>query len=239
MKSDDLLPRIDRRTLVSGLALLPAAGSLLSTPVRAQNASSAPLASWTDCPAKQAIIDFVRATTDQSSPKLVAAEDRIVCSDLDGTLWVERPIYTQVVYCLDRVPAVVTQKPELKNREPFKTVMSGDKAAIAALSLPALEEILAATLAGMDTFEADVAKWLGTAKCPRWDPLYTDLTYQPMQEVLQFMRDSGDDIGLVTAAVVRILSASIRNGSMASRRSRWSEQWAGQSLATLKTASRS
>ena len=81
MKSDDLLPRIDRRTLVSGLALLPAAGSLLSTLVRAQNASSAPLASWTDGPAKQAIIDFVRATTDQSSPKFVAAEDRIVCFD--------------------------------------------------------------------------------------------------------------------------------------------------------------
>jgi hypothetical protein len=149
MKSDDLLPRIDRRTLGSGLALLPAAGSLLSTPVRAQNASSAPLASWTDGPAKQAIINFARSTTDQSSPKFVAAEDRIVCFDQDGTLWVEKPIYTQVVYCLDRVPAVVTQKPELKNREPFKTVMSGDKAAIAALSLPALEEILAATLAGM------------------------------------------------------------------------------------------
>ena len=81
MKSDDLLPRIDRRTLVSGLALLPAAGSLLSTPVRAQNASSAPQASWTDGPAKQTIIDFVRATTDQSSPKFVAAEDRIVCFD--------------------------------------------------------------------------------------------------------------------------------------------------------------
>ena len=110
MKSDDLLPRIDRRTLVSGLALLPAAGSLLSTPVRAQDASRAPLASWTDGPAKQAIIDFVRATTDRSSPKFVAAEDRIVCFDQDGTLWVEKPIYAQVVYCLDRVPAVVAQK---------------------------------------------------------------------------------------------------------------------------------
>jgi phosphoglycolate phosphatase-like HAD superfamily hydrolase len=200
MKSDDLLPRIDRRTLVSGLALLPATGSLLSTPARAQNASSAPLASWIDGPAKQAIIDFVRATTDQSSPKFVAAEDRIVCFDQDGTLWVEKPIYTQVVYCLDRVPAVVAQKPELKNREPFKTVMSGNKAAIAALSLPALEEILAATLTGMsvDTFEVDVANWLGTARHPRWDRLYTDLTYQPMQEVLQFMRDSGYKTNIVT-----------------------------------------
>jgi phosphoglycolate phosphatase-like HAD superfamily hydrolase len=200
MKSDDLLPGIDRRTLVSGLALLPAAGSFLSMPVRAQDASSAPLASWTDGPAKQAIIDFVRATTDRSSPKFVAPEDRIVCFDQDGTLWVEKPIYTQVLYCLDRVPAVVAQKPELKNRGPFKSVLSGDKAAIAALPLPALEEILAATLTGMsvDTFEADVAKWLGTAKDPRWNRLYTDLTYQPMQEVLQFMRDSGYKTYIVT-----------------------------------------
>ena len=80
MKSDEL-PRIDRRTLVSGLALLPAAGSLLSTPVRAQNAPSAPLASWTDGPAKQAIINFVRATTDRSSPKFVAAEDHLPTLD--------------------------------------------------------------------------------------------------------------------------------------------------------------
>jgi phosphoglycolate phosphatase-like HAD superfamily hydrolase len=200
MKSDGLLPGIDRRTLVSGLALLPVVGSFLSTPVRAQDTSNAPLASWTDGPAKQAIIDFVRTTTDRSSPKFVAAEHRIVCFDQDGTLWVEKPIYTQVLYCLDRVPAVVAQKPELKNRGPFKTVLSGDKAAIAALPLHALEEILAATLTGMsvDTFEADVAKWLSTAKDPRWNRLYTDLTYQPMQEVLQFMRDSGYKTYIVT-----------------------------------------
>jgi phosphoglycolate phosphatase-like HAD superfamily hydrolase len=200
MKSDDLTPRIDRRAVVAGLALLPAAGSLLATPVRAQTASGAPLASWIDGPAKQAIIDFVRATTDRSSPEFVAAEDRIVCFDQDGTLWVEQPIYTQVVYCLDRVPAVIAQQPELKNRQPFKTVMSGDKAAIAALSLHALEEILAVTLTGMSVgaFEADVAKWLGTAKHPRWDRLYTDLTYQPMQEVLQLMRDSGYKTYIVT-----------------------------------------
>lgn len=200
MKSNDLLPGIDRRTLVSGLALLPAAGSLLSMPVRAQNASNAPLASWADGPAKQAIIDFVRATTDRSSPKFVAAEDRIVCFDQDGTLWVEKPIYTQVIYCLDRVPVVVAQRPALKNREPFKIVMSGDKAAIAALPLPALEEILAATLTGMsvETFESDVAKWLGRAKHPRWDRPYTDLTYLPMMEVLQFMRDSGYKTYIVT-----------------------------------------
>jgi phosphoglycolate phosphatase-like HAD superfamily hydrolase len=200
MNSDDMSPGIDRRALVSGLALLPAAGSLLSIPVRAQNASNAPLPSWTDGPAKQAIIDFVRATTDRSSPKFVATEYRIACFDQDGTLWVEKPMYAQVVYCLDRVPAVVAQNPELKNREPFKIVMSGDQTAIAALALPDLEEILAATLTGMsvDTFEADVAKWLGIAKHPRWGRLHTDLTYQPMQELLQFMRDNGYRTYIVT-----------------------------------------
>src|SRR5579862_5062103 len=173
---------VSRRALLSALAVLPAfSGSLLPVSAWAQTtASSGPLPSWNDGAAKQAIVDFVRATTDQGSPNFVPPEDRVATFDQDGTLWVEKPIYAQVVYCLDRVPAVVAQKPELKKREPFKTVMSGDKAAIAALSLPALEEILAATLTGMsvDAFEADVAKWLGTAKHPRWDRPYTDLTYQ-------------------------------------------------------------
>jgi hypothetical protein len=117
----------DRRMFVSRLALLPAfAGSLLPATAQAQTATAAPLASWNDGPAKQAILDFVRATTDRASPKFVPAEERIACFDQDGTLWVEKPIYTQVVYCLERVPAVVADKPGLKKREPFKTVLSGD-----------------------------------------------------------------------------------------------------------------
>ena len=201
MKSDDLSAGIDRRTLVSGLALLPAVASLLSRPAQAQgSSSSAPLPSWNEGPAKQAIIDFVRATTDQSSQKFVAAEDRIACFDQDGTLWVEKPIYTQVVYCLDRVPAVVAQKPALRNREPFKTVLSGDREAIAKLSLHDLEEVLVATLTGMpvEVFQAEVKKWIATAEHPRWKRLYTDLTYQPMQEVLQYMRDNGYKTYIVT-----------------------------------------
>jgi hypothetical protein len=107
MKSDDLSFGIDRRTLVSGLALLPVlSGTLLSTSAQAQTTSAA-LASWNDGPAKQVILDFVRATTDQASQKFVPPEDRIATFDQDGTLWVEHPIYSQVVYCLDRVPAVV------------------------------------------------------------------------------------------------------------------------------------
>jgi phosphoglycolate phosphatase-like HAD superfamily hydrolase len=201
MKSDDPSRGIDRRALVSNLVLLPALSTtLLSSPVQAQTTLTAPLASWNEGPAKQAILDFVRATTDQGSSKFVPAEDRIATFDQDGTLWVEHPIYSQVVYCLDRVPDVVAAKPQLKNIGAFKTVLSGDREAIAKLSLPEFEKILVATLTGMpvETFEADVEKWLATAKHPRWKRLYTELTFQPMQEVLQYLRDNGFKTYIVT-----------------------------------------
>src|SRR5262245_10148944 len=98
------------------------------------HAQTDPLPSWNDGPAKQRIVAFVRTTTTPSSPTFVPPEARIATFDQDGTLWVEHPIYTQVVYCLDRIPAVVAKKPELKNVEPFKTVLSGDRAAIAKLT---------------------------------------------------------------------------------------------------------
>ncbi len=120
--------------------------------------------------------------------------------DQDGTLWVEQPMYTQVMYCLERVPALVEKKPELKNVEPFKTVLSGNREAMAKLSMKDLEKILAATLTGMsvDEFSAEVKKWLATAKHPRYDRLYTELTYQPMQEVLRYLRANGFKTYIVT-----------------------------------------
>src|SRR5215472_9988525 len=140
MTSNNFPSGIDRRIFVSGLALLPALSStVLSTLVQAQTAPGA-LASWNDGPAKQAILDFVRATTEQGSPKFVPLEDRIATFDQDGTLWVEHPIYSQVVYCLDRVPAVVEKNPKLRSVEPFKTVLSGNREAIAKLSLHDLEK---------------------------------------------------------------------------------------------------
>jgi phosphoglycolate phosphatase-like HAD superfamily hydrolase len=206
---------IDRRALISGLALLPALSpTLLPDAARAQVTPRGPLASWNEGAAKQTILDFVRATTDQGSPKFVPPEERIACFDQDGTLWVEHPIYTQVVYCLDRVPAVVERKPELKNREPFKTVLSGNSEAIAKLSLRDLEEILATTLTGMpvEVFEAEARKWIETAKHPRWKRPYTDLVYQPMLEVLQYMRGNGYKTYIVTGGgqdFVRVYSQQI------------------------------
>jgi phosphoglycolate phosphatase-like HAD superfamily hydrolase len=158
------------------------------------------LPSWNDGAAKRAIISFMKATTEPGSPDFVPQADRIAAFDQDGTLWVEKPMYSQVIYCLDRVPVVVKEKPELANVEPFKTVMSGDREAIAKLPVPDLEKILAAPLTGMpvEEFTAEVAKWLDTAKDPRWRRPYTELTYLPMQEALKYLRASGYKTYIVT-----------------------------------------
>lgn len=148
------------------MALLPALSvPLLTAPASAQTTSGA-LPSWNEGPAKQAILDFVRDTTDRASPKFVPPEERIATFDQDGTLWVEHPVYSQMVYCLDRVPVLAEQKPELKNEEPFKTVLSGNREAIAKLPMRDLEKIILVTLTGMttDEFEAEGKKWLATAK---------------------------------------------------------------------------
>jgi len=152
-----------------------------------------PLPSWNDGPAKQAILSFVGATTDAGQPTFVPPAERIATFDQDGTLWVEHPMYSQVVYCLERVPAVVKAKPELAQVEPFQTVLSGNREAMAKLSMPDLEKILAATLTGMsvDEFRGEVTKWIESTRDPRWKRPYTELTYVPMQEVLQYLRANG------------------------------------------------
>ena len=159
-----------------------------------------PLPSWNDGAAKQAIVKFVKETTTQGSPKFVPPAERIATFDQDGTLWVEQPIYSFVMYALDRVPEVVKAKPELKNVEPFKTVLSGNREAMAKLTLPDLEKIIAATFTGMsvDDFNAEVSKWIASAKDPRWKRPYTELVYQPMQEVLKYLRDNGYKTYIVT-----------------------------------------
>ncbi len=197
-----MLARFSRLlTLVAVLAFAPSAGRAFGQPSTTDPPNTGdPLPSWNDGRAKNAILTFVRETTQPGTAKFVPAEDRIVTFDQDGTLWVEHPMYTQVVYCLDRVSAVVKQKPELKDVEPFKTVLSGDEEAIAKLPMKDLEEILAATLTGMTTeeFKADVKAWLGTARHRRWNRPYTDLTYQPMLELLKYFRSCGFKTYIVT-----------------------------------------
>ena len=159
-----------------------------------------PLGSWNDGDAKRAIVALVRATTDRSSPSFIRPEERVATFDEDGTLWVERPVPTQLVYCLERVPAVVAARPELAQSEPFKTVLSGDRAAVAKLSKADLEKIVAATLAGMsvEAFTADVRRWLATARDPRWKRPYTELVYQPMVELMKYLRRHGFKTYIVT-----------------------------------------
>ena len=167
---------------------------------RVTSAAGDPLPSWNDTATKKALLDFLRVTTDRSSPKFVPEPERIATFDQDGTLWVEHPIYTQAVYCFDRVPAVVKAKPELANVEPFKTVLTGNLQAIAKLSRPDLEKILVATLTGMsvDEFEEQATSWLETARDPRWKKRPTELIYLPMVEVLAFMRANGYKTYIVT-----------------------------------------
>ncbi len=184
---------------------------LLAAPAGAQ---TDPLPSWNDGPAKKAIVEFVQSTTDKASPKFVPPEERIATFDQDGTLWVEQPMYTQVLYCLDQVPAVVAKKPELKNVEPFKTVLSGNREAIAKLPTKDLEVILMATLSGMsvEEFKVEAQKWLAAAKHRRWDRPYTELTYQPMQELLQYLRANGYKTYIVTGGgqdFVRLYSEKV------------------------------
>jgi len=193
---------INRRVLLSTLAVLPAlSGTLLTASAQAETAPpGGVLPSWNDGPAKQAIVDFVRATTDRGSSKFVPPEERIATFDQDGTLWVEHPMYSQMMYCLDRVPVLAAEKPALKRVEPFKTVLSGNREAMAKFTMPDLEKIIVATLTGMttDEFDAEVKKWVTTAKDPRWKRRYTELTYQPMLEVMSYLRANGYKTFIVT-----------------------------------------
>ncbi len=169
-------------------------------PAFGQQNQSDPLPSWNEGATKSAILTFVRETTEPGSAKLVPREQRIATFDQDGTLWVEQPMYTQVIYCLERVAVVVKQRPQLAEVAPFKTVLSGNQAAIARLSIKDLEEVMAASLSGMtvEEFKADVSKWLATAKHPRWHRPYTELIYQPMLELLRYLRANGYKTYIVT-----------------------------------------
>jgi len=197
MKKLVSLSRINRRVLLSSLAVLPMPALLPATFAMAQND---PLPSWNDGAAKQAIVEFVKTTTDPSSGKFVPPPERIATFDQDGTLWVEHPMYSFVMYALERVPELVKVKPGLKDVEPFKTVLSGNREAMAKLTLPDLEKIIAATFTGMSvgTFNTEVSKWIAAAKDERWKRPYTELTYQPMQEVLSYLRANGYRTYIVT-----------------------------------------
>src|SRR5271156_1039985 len=173
-----------------------------------------PLPSWNNGPAKQAIISFVRDTTEKSSSKYVEPQDRVATFDQDGTLWTEHPLYTQAMFALDRLGKLAPQHPEWKDTQPFKAVLENDREAMSKFTESDWLQIVAVTHAGMSTeeFQALVEQWLATAKAPRFDRPYTDLVYLPMLEVMRYLREKGFRVYIVTGGgqeFVRVYSEQV------------------------------
>jgi len=167
--------------------LLAAAICLAITSVAS---SAEPLPSWNEGPAKQALLDFVARVTGEGSPDFVPPAERIATFDNDGTLWCEQPNYVQVVFALDRLRTLAAQHPEWHKQEPFATMLQANPERPLVTPLQDFEELIGATHAGMSTadFERIVVDWLATARHPRFHRPYTKCIYQPMVEVLQFLR---------------------------------------------------
>jgi hypothetical protein len=149
-----------------------------------------PLASWNDGATKQAIVQFVESVTDGTSPDFVAPAERIAVFDNDGTLWSERPVPTQLQFAVDRVHALAGEHPEWATQQPFQAVLEDDRETLLAGGTHGLVELMMATHAGMTTveFEGIVTAWLETARHPRFDKPFSELVYQPMLELLAYLR---------------------------------------------------
>ncbi|MGD0416860.1 MAG: haloacid dehalogenase-like hydrolase [Terriglobales bacterium] len=166
-----------------------------------------PLASWNDGAAKQSILDFVRRVTTEGSPDFVPVAERIATFDNDGTLWCEQPLPVQLYFALDRVKALAPQHPEWKTTEPFASVLKGDLKTAFAGGEHALLEIAAATHAGMTTteFEQIVKDWISTAKHPKTGQLFTQMTYEPMFELLTYLRANGFKTYIVSGGGIEFM----------------------------------
>ena len=202
---------LDRRVLLSSLAILPVLSASLRSTAAVAQAQRDPLPSWNEGATKASILDFVARVTMQGGPFFVPVEQRIATFDNDGTLWAEQPIYFQFAFAIDRVKALAPQHLEWKKEQPFAAVLSGDKKALlasgqkfaavldgdlkalAASGEKGLVELIAVTHAGMTTaeFEKIVTDWLATARDHRFKRPYTELVYLPMLELLAYLRANG------------------------------------------------
>ena len=172
-------------------------------------ASAAPLPSWNDGTAKSAITAFVARVTAPGGVDFVPPERRIAAFDNDGTLWSEQPYYFQVAFALDRVKALAPQHPEWKTQEPFRSVLAGDKAALAKMGTKGLLQIVEQTHSGMTVgeFEKIVLDWLNTARDPRFHRPYTDLVFQPMLELLAYLRANNFKVFIVSGGGIEFMRA--------------------------------
>jgi phosphoserine phosphatase len=155
-----------------------------------QYRASEPLPSWNDGTVKQSILDFIRHVTTEGSPDFVPVLERIAVFDKAGTLWAEQPFYFQGLFVFDRLRALAPQHPEWQDKQPFKAAIDSDMKTLAAAGLPGLVELVMSTHAGMTTeeFEGIVKDWIATSRHPQFNKPYTDLIYQPMLELLAFLR---------------------------------------------------
>jgi len=158
--------------------------------VQQASAQPGPLPSWNDGAAKKSVIEFVAKVTKKGGPEFVPPMERIAVFDNDGTLWAEQPFYFQGLFVFDRVRALAPQHPEWKDKQPFKAAIENDMKTLAAGGLQGLIELVMGTHAGMTTeeFECTVKDWLATARHPKFNRPYTDLVFQPMLELLAFLR---------------------------------------------------
>jgi phosphoserine phosphatase len=166
-----------------------------------------PLPSWNDGESKTAILDFVGRVTKEGGPDFVAVAERIAVFDNDGTLWAEQPVYFQLAFAFDRVKAMAPAHPEWKDTQPFKGVLEGDMKAVAAGGERGLLEIIAATHVGNTTveFEKIVTDWIASAKHPKTGRLYTQMVYQPMLELLAYLRANGFKTYIVSGGGIEFM----------------------------------
>lgn len=173
-----------------------------------------PLASWNDGPNKSAIMDFVAGVTDENSPGYVPVSERVATFDNDGTLWSEQPVYFQVLFALDRIRAMAPEHPEWKDTAPFSYVLAGDMKSVAASGMEGLGQIIAASHANLTgtEFAETVADWLATARHPATGRPYTEMVYQPMLELLDYLRANGFKTYIVSGGgidFVRVFSENV------------------------------
>ena len=168
-----------------------------------------PLSSWNDESAKKAIVEFVGKVTKEGAPDFVPVAERIATFDNDGTLWAEQPMYVQLAFTIDRVKALAPQHPEWKTKEPFASLLKGDLKSALAGGEKGLMELVAATHAGMTTeeFERIVKDWIATAKHPQTGRLYTEMVYQPMLELLAYLRANGFKTFIVSGGGIEFMRA--------------------------------
>lgn len=185
-------------------------------------AQTDPLPSWNDTAPKKAIVAFVDRVTTENTPDFVPEPERIAVFDNDGTLWVEHPMYTQLAFALDRVKVLAPEHPEWKDQQPFKAVLEGDMQALAAAGEKGLVQLIMATHSGMtvDEFQTIVTDWLAQARDPRFGRPYTELVYQPMLELLAYLRANGFKTFIVSGAASSSCGPG-RKTSTACRPSRW------------------